>query len=131
MPNTNDKFITELKDAHLGWGTHRVAGGSRPVIQGEGYLQIPKTEAIRLNIFNSNHANANTEYTCSTSDGFLSNATLKASGSTQAGDIYAKQFAGSGNLKLLGNWFTHLNAQVGDRVEILWTSSTNILLTKI
>ena len=130
MPNTNDRFTTELKDAHLGWGTHR-GTGTRTIIQGEAYLQIPKAEATRLNIYNSNQTNANTEYTCSTSDNFLTHEILKASGSTQAGDIYAKQFAGSDDLKLLGTWFAHINAQVGDRIDILWTSPTNILLTKI
>jgi len=131
MPNKNDKLVTELKKAHLEWGTHRVPGGSRPIIYGEGYLQIPKKEATRLNIYNSNQANANTEYTCSTSDGFLSSVVLKAEGSTTAGDIYAKQLAGSGNLKILGSWYSNINAQVGDKIEILWTSPTSILLTKI
>jgi len=61
----------------------------------------------------------------------LTNVILKASGCSTAGDIYAKQFAGSGNLKLLGSWFAHLKLQVGDQVEITWNNETDLTIAKI
>lgn len=129
MPNTGDYFITTLKQAHLQWGSHRHTN-SRGIIYGEGYLQIPASIARRLNITNSNSANNNV-YLCSSTDGFLNNVNLKATGCSHAGSIHAKQFHGSGNLQLLGRWFSHINAQIGDQVRIDFISPTNILLTKI
>ncbi|MCQ4922235.1 hypothetical protein NE686_04005 [Tissierella carlieri] len=130
MPNTGDTFITTLSRAHLGWGSHRYTG-SRGIIYGEGYLQIPKHEARRIEIYNSNHPSANFTYCCNSVDGYLQNVTLKASGCSSAGDIYAKQFHGSGNLKLLGDWFNHIGAQVGDQVRITWISPTDIEIERI
>ena len=130
MPNTGDTFITILKKSHLSWGTHRHTT-TRGIIYGEGYLHIPRIEAIRLSIYNSNKPNAVIKYKCTSTDGFFNAVTLKASGSMVSGDIYAKQFQGSGNLKLLGDWFKHINAVVGDRVRITWTSPTEITITKI
>lgn len=84
-----------------------------------------------MNITNSNLVGGNNIYACSSSDGFLSNVQLKATGCNIAGNIYAKQFHGRGNLQLLGHWFGHVNAHIGDRVEIRWTSPTNIIITKL
>lgn len=130
MPNTGDSFITTLRKAHLQWGLYRHTN-SRGIIYGEGYLQIPIREARRLNITNSNQTDANTIYICNSSDHFLQNVPLLASGSMRSGDIYAKQFQGRGNLRLLGDWFNHVNAKVGDRIKIEWKSSTEIYLTKL
>ncbi|MDN4066671.1 hypothetical protein QYF50_02095 [Paenibacillus vini] len=130
MPAAGHTFITTLKRAHLEWGTHRYTS-SRGVVYGEGYLQIPKRYAKRFGIFNSNHPTALYTYNCNSVDGFLSNAILMASGSSEAGDIYAKQFQGRGNLRLIGNWFNHVNAVVGDRVRITWVSPTDIEIEKI
>ena len=44
---------------------------------------------------------------------------------------FAKQFHGSGNLQLLGDWFNHINAQIDDQIRVDFVSSTEILLTKI
>ncbi|MCI0922338.1 hypothetical protein [Sphingobacterium rhinopitheci] len=129
MPNTGDSFITILKQAHLQWGSHRHTN-SRGILFGEGYLQIPASIARRQNITNSNSTNTNV-YLCSSTDGFLNNVNLKATGCSHAGSIHAKQFHGSGNLQLLGHWFNHINAQIGDQIRIDFITPTEILLTKI
>jgi len=129
MPRNGDRFITTLKKAHLEWGSHRHTL-TRGIVYGEGYLQIPSHIARSLNITNSNSSN-NNEYSCNTSDGFLSNVLLKSTGCSSGGSIYAKQFQGRKNLKLLGTWFNHINAQIRDEVQIDFISPTEILLTKI
>ncbi|MBC8883710.1 hypothetical protein H9X57_11080 [Flavobacterium piscinae] len=130
MAKSGDRFITTLKRAHLEWGSFRHTN-SRGIIYGEGYLQIPAKEARRLNITNSNLVGGNNVYICSSTDGFLNNITLKSTGCNKAGDIYAKQFNGNGNLKLIGNWFSHINAKVGDQIEILWITSNKIQIRKL
>ncbi|MGF1924908.1 MAG: hypothetical protein ACQUHE_12080 [Bacteroidia bacterium] len=130
MPNAGDIFITTLKKAHLGWGRHRHTS-TRTIINGEGYLQIPAAIARRFNITNTNNSIANSVYRCNSSDGFLTNESLLASGSSKAGYKYAKQFQGKGNLKLLGGWYSHIKAVVGDRIEVKFISSDEILVTKL
>lgn len=130
MATSGDRFITTLKRAHLEWGSFRHTN-SRGIIYGEGYLQIPAKEARRLNITNSNLVGGNNVYICSSIDGYLNNITLKSTGCNKAGDIYAKQFNGNGNLKLIGNWFRHINARVGDQIEILWITSNKIQIRKL
>lgn len=130
MPNIGDSFITILKKAHLEWGIHRYTS-SRGLIYGEGYLQIPANIARQLQIFNSNQLGAITNYTCSSVDGFLQDVILKASGCSSAGNIYAKQFQGSGNLKVLGDWFSHIDAIIGDRIKITWINNISIEIEKI
>ncbi|OES43347.1 hypothetical protein [Domibacillus iocasae] len=125
MPRTGDTFTTTLKQAHLEWGSHRHTN-TRGTVYGEGYLHIPRQVATALDIYNSNCPGANITYTCNSVDGFLQNVSLKASGCSTAGDIYAKQFQGNGNLQLLGQWFRHVNAQIGDQVRILFTSPTEM-----
>ncbi|MEG2847875.1 MAG: hypothetical protein RR904_03755 [Bacilli bacterium] len=56
---------------------------------------------------------------------------LKSSGNRAKGEVYAKNLHGSGNLKLLGYWFAHINANPGDIIRVEFTSSTDIILTKI
>ena len=130
MANTGDSFITTLKKAHLKWGSYRHTN-SRGIVYGEGYLQIPASVARRLNITNSNIATNNNIYICSSSDGFLNNVVLKATGATKAGSLFAKQFSGNGNLKLIGDWFHSINAEIGDQVEIKWVTPTEIIIRKI
>lgn len=103
---------------------------SRAIRYGEGYLQIPTPIARQLNITNSN-SNNNNLYTCNSADGFLTNATLKTNGCSNKGNIYAKQLNGNRNLKLLGDWFNHINAEKGDLIGIEFTSPSQILLTKV
>lgn len=125
MPTAGDTFIITLKRPHLEWGTYRHTN-SRGTIYGEGYLQIPIADARRIGIFNSNQHGTMTTFNCNSVDGFLTNVRLKASGSSTAGAVYAKQFQGDGDLRLVGNWFSHVNAQIGDRVRVTWTSPTDI-----
>lgn len=129
MPKAGDLFITTLKKAHLEWGKHRHTT-TRGIVIGEGYLQIPAEVAYDLEITNSSSSLRSAEYTFSTSDGFIVNNKLLASGN-QGQEEFAKQFHGLGDLKLLGDWYNHLNAQIGDQIEIKFISPTEILLTKI
>lgn len=127
MPKRGDTFVIELKRAHLEWGSYRHTN-TREIIYGEGYIQIPRKHAIQFGIYNNNYPYANPNYVCSTNDGFLKNAKVIATGSTVKGDMYAKQFQGSGNLKLFGNWFEYVSAQQGDQVKVTWLSEDEILL---
>jgi len=127
MPEAGNSYILTLKQAYLEWGTHRHTG-TRGIVYGEGYLHIPSRIAREYNIFNSNQDGANILYNCNSVDGFLTNATLRASGNSRAGGVYAKNLQGSGNLRLLGDWFNSVDAQVDDAVRITWTSPTTIEL---
>ena len=130
MAKIGDNFITTLKDAHLKWGTHRYTN-SRKTIYGEGYLQVSRKEAKKIDLYNSNKVNANNIYKVSTNDGYLKDVEFKAQGSMRRGDIYAKQLSASGDLKRLGDWYSHIGATKGDQIKIEWTSLTDILITKI
>ncbi|NJC88148.1 MAG: hypothetical protein FIB02_06380 [Desulfuromonas sp.] len=129
MPKAGDTFTVILRKSHLEWGTHRYTS-TRGTVYGEGYLPIPVVYARRFEIYNSNKDGSNIEYICNTSDKFLCSVKLKASGSSHEGAVYAKQFQGSGNLKLLGDWFSHINANVGDKIKVTWISQKEIILTK-
>ena len=86
----------------MDWGTRRPKRytESRPEIPNEAYISIPQADAHRLEIFMSNHPTANTEYAAFDNEGqFI--CTLKAQGNVTRGAIHAKQFAASGNLKVL------------------------------
>ena len=130
MPSAGDSYIIELKQAHLEWGTHRHTT-SRGTVYGEGYLHIPRPIAKMFSIYNSNQPGANIIYTCNSLDGFLQNSTLKASGSSKAGDPFAKQFQGNGDLQVIGQWFIQVNAQTGDRVRVFWTNASEIQIELI
>ena len=53
---------------------------------------------------------------------------LKAQGSSTAGDIYAKQFSGSGDLQAVGNWYKAVNAKAGDIVRVKWVRPDEIVI---
>lgn len=129
MPNTGDSFITTLLQAHLEWGEHRHTN-SRGIVIGEGYLQIPAEFAYQFDITNNSFLARSAEYDFSTADHFLIGEKLLASGNQHRSE-FAKQFQGSNNLKLLGNWYNHIDAQIGDQIEIRFISPTEILLTRI
>lgn len=135
MANIGFSYTVKLSQSHLAWGTYRYTG-SRATIYGEGYIPIPASVAHSQNIFNSNGTNGQdilgqNIFICSSIDGYLKNVTMKAQGCTQAGSIYAKQFSANGNLKVLGQWYYHMNCQVGDSVRVTWTSPNQILIEKI
>ncbi|MGL5099675.1 MAG: hypothetical protein ACRC6B_06530, partial [Fusobacteriaceae bacterium] len=97
-------------------------------------LPIPAKTAITFGLFNSNFHNTGlgfNEFIFSTYDGFITEGILKSSGCSKKGDIYAKNLHGSGNLKLLGNWFYSIGAIPGDRIQIDFLSPKSILLSKI
>lgn len=121
-----------LKETHLSWGDHRYTD-SREIVYGEGYLPIPASFAKNNNIFNKNNVNTGigfNEFYFSTSDKFITNGILKSSGCAKAGDIYAKNLHVSGNLKGLGEWFSHISAQPGDEIIVNFISQTQVLLKK-
>jgi len=130
MPNTGNSYITILKRAHLEWGNHRYTNTRPGLIYGEGYLQIPANEAYNFNITNNSSPLSSAEYDFSTSDGYILNGKLLASG-TQYRTEFAKQFQGLGNLKLLGNWFNHIGAVIGTQIKVEFLSPTEILLTAL
>jgi hypothetical protein len=130
MPNTGNYYIVTLKKTHLGWGTHRKTN-SRPRINNEGYIPIPFKYALSFNITNLHFTKQSNIYKFSTSDGFLKDEELKASGNRKRGDKYAKNLHGNGNLKLLGTWFLQINVKIGDQIKVEFISPTEILLTRI
>lgn len=130
MPKAGDCFIVSLKKTHLGWGTHRKKN-SRSKIKNEGYIPIPYKYALSFQITNLHNKRRSNIYKFGTSDHFYVDKELKASGNRKKGDIYAKNLHGNGNLKLLGAWFKHVGAQIGDRIKVQFVTPTEILLTKI
>lgn len=130
MPQAGDHYTVTLKKAHLQWGTHRHTS-TRGNVYGEGYLQIPRDVARKLNIYNINQPAANTVYNCNSVDGWLKDVQIKASGSSGAGDPLAKQFQGNGDLQVFGNWYSQINAQIGDKILVTWKSPLEITVEKI
>ena len=132
MAQTGNRFIVELTPSQLGWGDERYTN-TRTIRYGEGYLAIHKEYARAFDLFNANGTNGRdivgeNIFNCISTDGFL-NCQLKSQGCSESGDIYAKQFAGNDNLRALGNWYSAIHATVGDQVEVLFTSPTDIQLT--
>ncbi|KRL37232.1 NgoFVII family restriction endonuclease [Liquorilactobacillus uvarum] len=132
MPKKGDYFIVSLTKSNLSWGTNRHTD-SRDKIDGEAYISIPREKAVQFEIYNSNKGKEGIGYNefNATSDDGLLKVTVKVAGSTKANDVYAKNLQTSGDLKKLGVWFNQINAAVGDRIEVHWISSTDIILTKI
>lgn len=136
MSISGNTYTVEIKEAHLNWGSHRHTS-TRGIVYGEGYIHIPRQYARDFNIYNSNYNTNNADvvginiFNCSSEDSFLINAELKSSGNSGAGDVYAKQFQGNGSLQTIGDWYHHVDAQVGDHVEVTWTSSTDLVIRHI
>ncbi len=127
MPNAGDTFTVEIKEPHIGWGTERHTN-TRPIRQGEGYIKIPRSEAIRLSIFNCNRQNANTLYDVVCLNGDQINGRLLAQGSEDSNDVYAKQFSVQGDLKQVGQWYASVHAVPGGHVRITFTSETSLTI---
>lgn len=129
MAKAGDSYVVTLKKTHIEWGTHRYTG-SRNQIYGEGYIPIPSSYAYRFDLLNSNGTGyrdvlGKNIFNCRSVDG-LYQGTLRAQGCREAGDVYAKQFSGDGNLKSLGTWFSQIGAVVGDKIKVCWISPTDI-----
>ena len=124
MAAGGDRFNVRLKPAHLSWGTlgnSRTNGKRSPL---EAYVQIPLSNARLFSIYSGTIFNGRTN------DGFF-NTQVRASGSAGDNLIYAKQFQGSGNLKLFGFWFQYINAKPGDIIQVEFTSPSDVLFTRI
>lgn len=124
MPKAGDSFIVMLKQSHVDWGEHRYTY-TRELIDGEGYIPIPRKYAELFGIYNSNAIAANNVYNVIAVNGKISGRLL-AQGCSQAGDVYAKQFAIEGDLKGIGRWHASVGAVVGGHVEVVFVSSVDI-----
>lgn len=132
MPKAGDIFQVSLSRTHLDWGRHRYTN-SRGSVYGEGYIPIPKSYAYSYGIYNSNYSQEGlgyNEFRCISEDG-LFKGIVKSTGCSTAGDIYAKNLHGSGDLKAIGAWFAELDAQVGDVVEVKWISEKDVVIKMI
>ena len=131
MAKAGDSYEIELKPAHIEWGEYRHTN-TRDFRDNEGYIPIPRNKAIEYRILNSNGTNkadvmGSNLFQCRSADGVY-NGILKAQGSSTAGDIYAKQFSGLGDLQAVGCWYNAVNAKVGDIVRVKWISPCEILI---
>lgn len=61
----------------------------------------------------------------------MNNILVKAGGCSTAGDIYAKQLHGYGNLQVFGDWYYHINANIGDVIRLTWITNAEILVERI
>lgn len=134
MARAGDTFTVELNRSQLEWGTFRFTG-SRGLRYGEGYLKIPKDYARDCKLYNNNYTNdqdvfGQNLFNATSVDGYF-NGILRSQGCSEAGDPYAKQFAGDKNLLSLGDWYAHIDAQVGDWVRVTFTSPTDIIIEKL
>lgn len=134
MPQAGDCFTVTLKSTHIGWGTHRYSN-SRPLITGECYIPIPAHCAHQYSIYNSNYTQGRdilgqNIFNAQSTDGFFCGI-VKTSGNSHAGDIYAKNLSGQGNLKAFNDWFNQMNVTVNTSIRVEWTSRTDILFTII
>ena len=127
MPKAGDRLnVFFNSEAPLPWGTHRYHN-SRTRRSGERYIPIPRKEAKRLGLRNSNCGTGFgiNLFNVHSTDGHFSGVLMTA-GCSRRGDMYAKQFQGYGNLRALLPWLELHNAQVGDEVQFDWTSTTDI-----
>lgn len=136
MPQSGDMYEVALPLAAVAWGDDARMTDSRPRRDGEGYIPIPRNFARNHHIVNSNGVAGGDDelgqnlYECESEDGFLSGI-LKAAGCCEEGDIYAKQFQGAGDLRLIGNWYRHLGVEAGDTIKVEFVSSTRVILKHI
>ena len=119
MPKTGDCYTVHLKKAHIDWGRHRYTH-TRERIAGEGYVQIPKRYAEMYGIRKGDC------FTATFADGFAS-FEARAAGNSTAGDIWAKQFQGDGDLKAFGRWYASCGAEIGDVVSVTFTAPDVVL----
>ncbi len=127
MPKAGDKFFT---NTYQRWGEYpKRESFSRDVMHGEAYIVIPKHYAEVFDIYMSN-SGMNTDYDAYDVQGNFV-CTLKAQGNSHAGDIYAKQFAGKGDLTALNPWIDANGVTDDDTIEVEFLSSNMLRLTKV
>lgn len=132
MPNKGNQFIVSLQSTHIGWGIHRYTDSRQP-ISGECYIPIPSSVAHQFGIFNSNYTQGQdilgqNIFRAHSADGHFE-GTVKASGSSVAGDRYAKNLSGQGDLKAFNYWFNQMNVTVGTKIKVEWLSDSEVLFT--
>lgn len=133
MPKTGDTFIVHLGNSQLYWGDYRNPT-NRAIVEGEGYIAIPRKYAKEYSIFNSNYERTGlgfNEFYATSADGFIDNVILLAQGCVKAGDPYAKNFAVRRSLKTIGAWFAHCRATPSNSVRVTFTSPTEVFLEMI
>ena len=113
-----NQYAVLLKLSHIDWGRHRYTE-TRERIAGEGYVKIPRAYAVEHNIL------LGTFYEATFSDGFPG-FTIRAAGNSGAGDPYAKQFQGAGDLKAFGRWYKHMGAEVDDEVIVTFIDDRTV-----
>lgn len=132
MAKAGDEFVVLFNSAApLKWGTNRQKN-TRPKRTGERYIPIPRKAAKEFSIRNSNSGTGLgiNIFKAHSADGVF-HGELKATGCSKAGDVYAKQFEGNGDLKALEPWLTGCNAEIGDQVKVRWVTDSEIELTFI
>lgn len=116
-------FITEIKEAHINWGTYRKTNSRKKII-GESYVHIPSNAALDFNIIRGN------QYKAYFSD-CEESIDIKAAGNGKLVDNvqYAKQFEGIGYgaCKAFTPWYERNNAEVGDKVKVTFLSKDELL----
>lgn len=129
MPKAGDKFRT---NTYQKWGEYspKRFSPSRSYEPDESYIVIPKFFAEIFSIYMSNKRDANTCYEAYDDKGeFI--CVLKAQGCSTKGDIFAKQFAGKGNLKALNPWILKNGVTDADTIEVEFLSSAALKLSKV
>ena len=133
MAKAGDSYTVPLIEPHLAWGEYRHTN-SRDVQYGEAYIPIRAKDAYDLSIKSSKGVNYHDTlgqnlFNCISADGYL-RGILRAQGQ-QADDRYAKQFSMDKDLKALGRWYAHLDAKVGDRIRVTWSTDTDVMIEKL
>ena len=123
------RFVGRL---YTDWGTRspKRRTESRPEIDDEAYISIPQADSRRLNIYMSNQAGVETDYEWTSSDGAYSGI-MKAQGNVRAGDVYAKQFAVSGNLKGLKSFIEDNGLSDDSEIQVDIVEQHKLVLTPL
>lgn len=130
MPNAGDSYTVPVTHSQIEWGKYRNPT-SRDVIEGEGYIAIPRRYAVAYGLYNSNSSQTGlgyNEFVVSSSDGFINNEILLAQGCSKAGDPYAKNFSVKKNLKRIGGWLARNNATIANKIRVTFISPTEVFL---
>ncbi|MBQ3601162.1 MAG: hypothetical protein II992_08205 [Lachnospiraceae bacterium] len=127
MPSAGDNYVVKVKPSHIDWGEYRNPTNREP-IEGESYVKIPsqyarKYEIRRGDLFTAHFAN-----------GYPS-MQIKAAGNGpyENGVQYAKQFEGIGRgaCKAFTPWYQSCGVVVGDQIKVEFTSSNEIVFSKL
>jgi len=131
MPKENDSYTIKLKESHLkGWGIKRNSD-TRKKIEKESYIPIPKVKAEEYSILNSNQDEENIIYKVKFKNTDIEKIEVLSSGSSKAGDKYAKQFHGKGNLKALTPGYEALGVEIGDEIRITFIDEKTFEVEKV